>query len=314
MLANYQPTSAITTTVDLGNLQRICQVVTDTVDSPHSKRVYQRALVDFLTWFRDSGSTELNKATVLAYASHLKSVGKGAVSINQCLTAIRKLATEAADNQALDPAIASGIQRVKGVKRQGKRLGNWLNKKQAEALIKLPDTSTLKGLRDRAILAVLLGCGLRRDECARLSFTHLQQRESRWVIVDLVGKGNKTRSVPMPSWAKTAVDNWAAASGISEGRIFRRVNKGDHLVGDQISDQGIHDVVKAYAAPLNLPIATHDTRRTYAKLAHKGGAALEQIQLSLGHASIKTTEIYLGIEQDLTDAPCDHLGLHVTGD
>ena len=57
--------------------------------------------------------------------------------------------------------------------------------------------------------------------------------------------------------------------------------------------------------------APHDLRRSYAKLAHKGHAPLEQIQLSLGHASIQTTERYLGVEQDFTDAPCDHLGLRI---
>jgi len=58
-------------------------------------------------------------------------------------------------------------------------------------------------------------------------------------------------------------------------------------------------------------IAPHDLRRTFAKLAHKGGSALDQIQLSLGHGSIQTTQRYLGVEQDLTDAPCDRLGLRL---
>jgi integrase len=56
-------------------------------------------------------------------------------------------------------------------------------------------------------------------------------------------------------------------------------------------------------------LAPHDLRRTFAKLAHKGRAPLEQIQLSLGHASIQTTERYLGVRQDLQDAPCDYLGI-----
>lgn len=60
---------------------------------------------------------------------------------------------------------------------------------------------------------------------------------------------------------------------------------------------------------MGVAIAPHDLRRTFAKLAHQGRAALEQIQISLGHASIQTTERYLGVEQDLLDAPCDHLGI-----
>ncbi len=74
--------------------------------------------------------------------------------------------------------------------------------------------------------------------------------------------------------------------------------------------QSVFETVKMYAERIGMKsIAPHDLRRTFAKLAHKGRAALEQIQLSLGHASIQTTERYLGVQQDLTDAPCDHLGL-----
>src|SRR6266478_6649374 len=94
---------------------------------------------------------------------------------------------------------------------------------------------------------------------------------------------------------------------------FSGLNRGDNLCGDSMTAQSIFETVKVYAAKIGLEaIALHDLRRTFAKLAHKGGAALEQIQLSLGHASIQTTERYLGVEQDLTDAPCDHLGLKLS--
>jgi integrase len=78
---------------------------------------------------------------------------------------------------------------VKGVKKLGVRLGNWLTADEARRFWQAPDASRLKGKRDRAILAVLLGCGLRRRELADLDFAHLQQREEHWAIVDLVGKG-----------------------------------------------------------------------------------------------------------------------------
>jgi len=291
--------------------RQIKKVVLDTVDSPETKRAYDRALSDFMAWYESSGRGQLNKAAVQAYKTGLQNEGMSAASINQRLSAIRKLAIEAADNQALDPQIAAGIQRVNGIRKEGKKLGNWLNKRQAEQLINAPDINTIKGLRDRAILTILIGCGLRRDEASRLTIEQIQQREGRWVIVDLVGKRNKTRSVPMPSWAKASIDAWTQAAGITGGNIFRHVNKGDNLAGDSISDQAVFNIVKTYADPLGLDIAPHDLRRTYAKLAHKGGAALEQIQISLGHASIKTTEIYLGVQQSLTNAPCDHINLNI---
>lgn len=79
-----------------------------------------------------------------------------------------------------------------------------------------------------------------------------------------------------------------------------------------MTPRGIFEVVQRCGDEIGAPkLAPHDLRRTFAKLAHKGRSGLEQIQLSLGHASITTTERYLGVRQDLTDAPCDHLGLTV---
>jgi integrase len=100
---------------------------------------------------------------------------------------------------------------------------------------------------------------------------------------------------------------------IAAGHLFRPVNKGDRVAGERMTAQAIFNTVKSYAAAIGIDhFAPHDLRRSYAKLAHKGRAPLEQIQLSLGHASIQTTERYLGVEQDFTDAPCDHLGLRIS--
>ncbi len=84
-------------------------------------------------------------------------------------------------------------------------------------------------------------------------------------------------------------------------------------MGENLTEQAIYNVVVHYAEKLkkNQSIVPHDLRRTFAKLAHKGGSPIDQIQLSLGHDSIQTTEKYLGVEQDLTDAPCDHLGIRI---
>jgi len=319
MLATTNPQIAITV-VDPTNLEEMVKAVCDSVDSENTKRAYARAIRDFITWHTLAGRPELNKATVQAYIFELKAAGAGAGAINQRLAAIRKLMQEAADNMALDPVCLAGIMRVKGIRKEGKRLGNWLTLSQPQELINAPDSNTLKGLRDRAILAVLAGCWLRRNESvSSLTFEQIQQREGRWVIVDLVGKRNKTRSVPMPAWTKSAMDAWAAAAGrylglgspLNTGPVFCRINKGDNIVSDHMSAQAIFDLVKQYGAMCDLHIAPHDLRRTGAKLAHKCGAPIEQIQLMLGHNSIKTTEIYLGVHQNLADAPCDKFSLHL---
>lgn len=299
------------TVVTTTTIQPVIDLVCNAVTSDHTKRAYSRALIDFMAWHSSTAQQGFSKATVQAHVQALRNEGVSASSINQRLTAIRKLAMELADNGVIDHSIAQAVGRVEGVRKEGKRLGNWLTKEQAQTLLGLPDVSTVKGLRDRAILAILLGCGLRREECAGLTVEHIQQREGRWVIVDLVGKRSKTRSVPMPSWAKYAIDSYLLAACITEGVLFRSVRRGDHIQDSGMTAQAIFDVVKTYAQQIGVEVRPHDLRRTFAKLAHKGDAPIEQIQLSLGHSSIQTTERYIGVQQDLQSAPCDALGIRI---
>ncbi|MEP7037485.1 MAG: tyrosine-type recombinase/integrase [Acidobacteriota bacterium] len=294
--------------------QKIIEMVIDGLPSENSRRAYRRHLEEFFVWHREQNRPELNKALINRYVKGLREQKFSSSNINQKLSAIRKLASEAEDNNLIDSRIANGIRAVRGIPARGRRTGNWLTREEAQMWISEPDVKTLKGVRDRAILSVLIGCGLRRAEASILSVSHIQQREGRWAIVDIVGKRDKMRTIPMPSWAKSAIDSWLYPAKIEEGFIFRRVNKGDNLMGYGLTEQAIYNVVAGYAEKLkNAGIAPHDLRRTFAKLAHKGGSPIDQIQLSLGHDSINTTEKYLGVEQDLTDAPCDHLGLRISG-
>ena len=283
------------------------QLVLNAVSSPLTRVMYARALEDFFAWWNGQGRPPFTRATVQAWRAALEAKGLAPASVNQKLSAVRKLAAEASCNGLLDPGAAQAIRDIRGAAQHGVRTGNWLTKRQAETLLAAPDPATNQGKRDRAILAVLVGCGLRRDEAARLTMEHIQQRDGRWCVVDLVGKKGHVRTVPMPPWTKAAVESWGAAAGITGGPVFRGVNKGDVVTGDRLSTQGILRAVARHAEA----IAPHDLRRTFAKLAFKGGAKLDQIQLSLGHASIQTTERYLGVHQDLTDAPCDYLHLKV---
>ena len=239
--------------------KQIIAMVIDGLPSENSRRAYRRHLEEFFAWHASENRPELNKALINSYVKSLRAKQLSSSTINQKLSAIRKLATEAEDNNLIDSRIANGVRAVSGVPFRGRRTGNWLTKEDAQRWLNAPDTKTLKGVRDRALLAVLIGCGLRRAEAAILSFSHIEQREGRWAIVDIVGKRDKMRTVPMPSWAKACVDAWKTVAHLEEGFVFRRVNKGDNLMGEWITPQAIRDIVAGYALKLeNQGIAPHD--------------------------------------------------------
>jgi site-specific recombinase XerD len=292
--------------------EKLKALVLDSVSSPITKRVYNMALDEFLAWFQQAPRPGFTKATVSAWRVSLEARGLGSSSIIIRMSAIRKLAAEAADNGLLAPELAAGIARVRSAKSVGIRVGNWLSLRQAQSLLTAPDVSTMRGLRDRAILAVLLGCGLRRSEVAALTIAHVQQRDGRWCIVDLRGKHGRVRTAPMPTWVKVGIDAWTSAADVAEGYIFRPVNRADRVGGEPLGEKVVWQMLKQYAAAAGVPgIAPHDCRRTCAKLCRAAGGELEQIQLLLGHASVQTTERYLGTKQDLVHAPNDAIKLRV---
>ena len=296
---------------DNPNLDLIKKLVTNGLESKYSKLMYDKAVSDFLTWRQAQGDPAFTPALVEAYKHHLITDTSYAPStINQKLSAIRRLAKVAEDNNLMDPQVAEKVRQVSNVKRSGLRQGTWLSKEQAQDLILTPDTSTLKGLRDRAILAVLVGAGLRRSELSALTFSHIQQIKGRWALVDILGKRNKVRTVPIPAWVKQAIDEWATSANLSEGRVFRSITKGD-VIRESMSDQAVADVVKTYAKARGFGIAPHDLRRTFAQLSHEAGGNLRQLQLALGHDSIDTTNKYLGGDLDYGHAVCDLIGLHL---
>jgi integrase len=291
--------------------QRLKSLVLDSVSSPITKRVYNLGLDEFISWYTaEPRSAGLTKATVSAWRVALEARRLGPISINVRITAIRKLAVEAADNGLLAPELASGIARIKGVRTHGIRVGNWLSLLQAQDLLNAPDIRTRKGLRDRAMFAVLLGCGLRRSELASLTVKHVQMRDSRWCIVDLVGKHGRVRTVPMPTWTKNAIDAWSASAQVTDGHLFRPITRGDQVYGDRLSEKVVWQMLKPHVARIGVPhVAPHDLRRTTAKLCRAAGGQLEQIQMMLGHSSVQTTERYLGTKQDLAHAPNDGIKL-----
>jgi integrase len=219
----------------LPDLEHAKTAVLNSPTSVSGQRTYDHAIREFVAWYCSEPRLAFNRTVVLRYRIHLEQRGYAPATINLRLAAVRRIAYEAADAGLLSPELAAGIRRVKGVRRIGVRLGNWLTPEQGRRLLDSEVPSTARQLRDHAMIAMLIGCGLRRAELLALRLESIQQREEHWVIADLVGKAGHVRTVPIPAWVKTAVDAWTAAAAISHGPVFRAINKAGRVWGDGIS-------------------------------------------------------------------------------
>ena len=220
------------TILRLPDLDHAKAAVLNSLTCHDAQRGYRHAIDEFVDWYCSEPRLAFNKTVVLRYRIHRESRKLAPGTINLRLGAVRRLAYEAADCGLLSPDLAAGIRRVKGVKKLGVRLGNWLTSEQSQTLWQAPDAERLKGKRDWALLAVLLACGLRRHEVVELTFDHLQQREEHWAIVDLIGKAGHVRTIPLPGWVKQMLDNWFAGAGISSGKLFRGVTRTGRVWGE----------------------------------------------------------------------------------
>jgi site-specific recombinase XerD len=213
------------TVLRLPDLEFAKTAVLNSLTSPDAQRGYRHAIDEFVDWYCSEPRLAFNRIVLLRYRTYLEGRQLASGTINLRLGAIRRLAYEAADCGLLSPDLAAGIRRVKGVRKLGVRLGNWLTTEQGHALWQASDNNSMKGKRDRALLAMLLSCGLRRHEAVSLRLDHLQQREEHWAIVDLLGKGGHVRTVPIPDWVIAELNDWLRAAEIDRGRVFRKVNK-----------------------------------------------------------------------------------------
>lgn len=185
--------------------QSLKALVLDSVSSPHSRRLYNLALDDFTSWYVSHARSGFNRAIVSAWRASLEARGLGSSSINIRLSAVRKLASEAADNGLIAPELAAGVLRIRRAKTKGVRMGNWLSLRQAQSLLGATNIATIKGLRDRAMLAVLLGCGLRRSEVASLTLAHIEMAAGALSISRASMGASAPRPCQVGSWQRLTV-------------------------------------------------------------------------------------------------------------
>jgi site-specific recombinase XerD len=176
------------TILRLPDLEQARNSVLHSLAAVSSQASYGHAIDEFIGWYCSEPRLSLNRTVVLRYRFFLEQKNLAPSTINVRLAAARRLAYEASDSGLLSPELAAGIRRVKGAKRLGVRIGNWLTVDQSRTLLRESCSGSLRGKRDRAILALLVGCGLRRAELVALETDDFQLREEHWVIADLSAK------------------------------------------------------------------------------------------------------------------------------
>ena len=274
------------TVLKLPDLEQSKSAVLNSLTSPNSKRSYDHAIREFIDWYCSEPRLAFNRTVVTRYQITLEQHPYAPSTINLRLAAIRRLAYEASDCGLLSPDLAAGIRRVKGVRRLGVRVGNWLTAEEGKKFLGAETAYTLRSRRNRALFSLLIGCGLRRAEVKTLRLEGLQLREGHWVIADLRGKGGHIRTIPVPQWVKEAVDSRSVGAGITSGPLLRSINKAGRIGGHGFTPKVIFRAI--------------DLRRTRARLCHQAGGELDQIQFLLGHVSIQTTEPISGASSVFT--------------
>ena len=156
-------------------IRALREMVLNSVASEHSKRNYAKALDEVFTLCANR-SQGLSRALLMEYRAAMVEKRLSASTVNVRLSAVRKLVGEAQRNGIIDAEEAANLAGVPNLSQKGTRLGNWLTRDQAKELLTVPDRSKIKGERDYAILALLLGCALRRQELASLDIGDIQLR------------------------------------------------------------------------------------------------------------------------------------------
>lgn len=215
----------------LPDLEQSRSAVLNSLISPSSQRTYDHAIREFIELYCSEPRLAFNKTLVTRYRISLEQRLYASSTINLRLAAVRRLAYEAADCGLLSADLAAGIRRVKGARRLGVPVGNWLTAEQGKRLLLTADSASLRGKRDYVTLVILLGCGLRRAELIALRVEDIQQREEHWVIADLVGKGGHIQTIPVPDWMKAGVTpGWRRPElqlALSFARSIRLAGSGD---------------------------------------------------------------------------------------
>jgi len=285
------------------NQDRIMQHMLNLLLSPLTKLTYRASVEAFLAWvYKTSPGSPVE--ALATYRTHLLDLGLSPATCNRHLSSIRKWFEAAASLGAISDGDLASIRRVENIKQRGKKVGIWLSLEQAQDVIDSVSTDMLEGLRDKAILAVFLGVGLRVSEVASLKWEHIDQIDGKWVFRNLERKHHRIQTIRVPESVVDALFEYGEALPEQNEYVFVSLSRANS--GSNLTTRAIYNIVKKHTG-----IAPHQLRKTFTSLMDKGGASTREIQQQLGHASISTTEVYLEDIHAVNNSAVDKVGLRI---
>lgn len=234
---------------------------------------------------------QINRDYVLGVIEALKSEKLESATINTYIAAIKGVAQELWLSKKITTDNYQLIKHIKQMKGSRLAKGRALSRNEIQLLFSSCNDQTIKGIRDSAILGVLLGCGLRRSEIVDCSIGNFNAEEGS---LRVLGKGNKERMCYLPKQSLSLLDLWlTTVSGDKDRALFTRIRRFDAVTDDKLTSQAILHILneRRKQAGVNA-FSPHDCRRTFASMLLDNGEDISTVKDAMGHASIITTQKY----------------------
>jgi len=234
----------------------------------------------------------LRRHHVLALTEMLRDAGRAVATINTYLSALKGVAGEAWMLKLMDVESYQHIRAVRQVRGSALPRGRALGREEIRRLFAACEADRgSAGLRDAALLAVILGCGLRRSEAVALSYQDLHDGDR---ALKVLGKGNKERLAYVPDGAWQRLHVWVdQVRGEAPGPLFPRIRRHDVVTESRLTDQAVYHILQVRQRQAGLEkCAPHDLRRTFATALLDNGEDLITVKDAMGHASVTTTQKY----------------------
>ncbi|MGO9443876.1 MAG: tyrosine-type recombinase/integrase [Thiobacillaceae bacterium] len=296
------PIIAKTRLLTAADFQRLADVPPEiewfaNLNNKATRRAYENALKDFMRFtgiVQPDEFRTVTRAHVIAWRDDLVRRALSGMTIRHRLAALSSLFEYLCEKNAVTHNPVKGVKRPPVESYEGKTPA--LGDHQARKLLDAPEGDTLKGKRDRALLATLLYHALRRDELCRLKVKDFRHERRGVAHLKIHGKGGKPRYVPLHPAASGLIVDYLEAAGHGQddaGALFRPVHHSRTEDARQaITPDGVYKIVRGYSAVLGFEIGAHALRATAATNALDHLADIAKVQEWLGHANISTTRIY----------------------